>query len=285
MDQRPIPKGLERLSHYLESESVAWDKARLGTSVVVVAHDSATEQPGSFEFELVATQTERNDLTTSWVELRKNDFTFVEGGQRSPVKLPAGTIMKGGVSCQHFPETNAFMSYLGGLSVNRDFSFDEVMTPDGRIIGTILVPQITGLFSFLPEDGYTPPESLVVYQNKIAEWKLKEESEYDKAVREMDETIAARVVELFEIPETREELLALIATFHPEARWRLAVLLDYAKEDGVQDNYLSTLKLAIIEEFDMAPPGLRGVSILPASQRGWSLMVRELGLSNPRPQQ
>lgn len=283
MSERRIPPAAEGLRHYLELETVNWSDMQPGSEVIVEALDMAKQQRGSFSFTVFNLEDERNGLKTVHVELKENDFTFVRSANREPVKLPPGTILKNGVACKHFPETNAFMSFLGGISVGRDYSFDEVMIPGGEILGTVLIPQVEALHTFMPGGEYTPPASFDAYKQRVAETKDKDQQEYDESVRLMDQQISESLPEFFDDEAVRQEILAHFATFDPGARYKLAVLLEYSQEDGVLDRYLDVLKHAIEEEFIMAPPGQRGISFLPASGRGFDLMVRELGLRVPRP--
>jgi len=280
MLERRTPPAPEGLQHYLE---LNWRDMQPGSEVLVEALDIATRERNSFGFSVFNLQDERNGLKTVHVELKDNDFTFIRDADRQSVRLPKGTILKNGIACQHFPETNAHMSFLGSISVGRDYSFDEVMTPEGDVLGTVLVPQVEALYSVLPDGEYTPPASYDRYKQRISEAKDQGQQEYDESVRQMDEQIAESLPEFFDNEATRQELLDIFATFDPEARYKLAVLLEYAKEDAVLDKYMDVLKLAIREEFIMAPPGHRGVSFLPSSGRGFNLMIRELRLRVPRP--
>lgn len=283
MPEKHIPPALEGLRHYLELETVDWRDTQPGSEVLVEALDTETQERNSFGFTVFSLQDERNGLKTVHAELKENDYPFIRDSDRQPVKLPEGTILKNGVACQHFPETNAYMSFLGGISVGRDYSFDEAMTPDGNVLGTVLIPRVEALYSFMPDGEYTPPATFDVYKQRIAEAKDKGQQEYDESVRQMDDQIAASLPEFFDDEATRQELLDIFATFDPEARYKLAVLLEYSQEDGVLDKYMEVLNLAIKEEFIMAPPGHRGFSFLPASGRGFNLMIKELGLRVPRP--
>lgn len=283
MTARQVPTALENLRHYSELEEVNWRDMQPGGKVIVEALDIERQGRGSFSFTTLNVKDEANGLQTVHVELGENDFTFAQDVTREPVRLPAGTILKSGIACQHFPKTNGHMSFLGGISVGRDYSFNEVVAPDGETFGTVLIPRVGALYSVMPDGAFSLPDYFEAYKQRVAEIEEKERQEYDESVRLLDEQIAASLPDFFDDEATREELLVLFATFGPDARYKLALLLEYSQEDGVLDKYIAVLRRAIDEEFCMAPPGFRGASFLPASDRGFDMMISDLGLRVPRP--
>lgn len=285
MIKRELPPGLEYLRHYFEQEKLVWGETKQGTEVVVEALDQGTQEFGFFTFTVLDIQETQNGLSRAYVMLGENNYTFVSADTRQPIILPAGTIMQGGISCQHFPETNGFMSYFGGISVARDYSFEDAMTPDGVIVGGVLVPQVNNIYSFMPTEGeYRLPDEFGDYLEKIKVSKQVETAEADQYEIELNAGITSRLEELFESDDIRREIAEILSTFEVEARYKLAVLLEYSVEDGCKDRYLEVLKKAIQDEFRMMPPGHRGLSFIPSSGRGFTQMIRELGLRVPRPE-
>ena len=74
------------------------------------------------------------------------------------------------------------------------------------------------------------------------------------------------------------EVLAQIATFNPEGRYTLLCLMEHSNDQGVLAQFNGVLKAAIEKEFSYLHPQARGTEMFPATQRGWQMMVRELGL-------
>lgn len=281
----PIPPSLSQFRHYFDADKIQWAQAEPGWGVVIEAHDPETNSRGSFGFQIVDKVLKENGLFNVWVELDDNAFHFVEDTeQREIVMLPKGTLMRAGVSCKHFPRTNAYMSYFGGIAVGRDYSFEELQRPDGKIIGGVLIPDVEAVHSFLPENAYTPPASYRSYLEAIVQAKEVGRQEYEEWVKDLDAEIGKCLKEYYTDSNEREAIQSIIDTFHPQGRYKLAILLEYAREDGVLDKFLPVLNDVMEEEFIYAPPVVvRGVDIMPASQRGWAKMVRALGLQNPRP--
>jgi hypothetical protein len=283
-----IPPSLAHLKHYFDADKIEWSQAEPGWGVVIEAQDIKTNSQGSFGFQIVDKERLPNGLQEVWMELDDTSYHFVEDtDERKPIILPKGTLMKAGVSCQHFPRTNAYMTYFGGIAVGRDFSFEEVQEPDGRIVGGVLVARVQAVHSFLPEskNSYTPPASYRSYRETIAQAKDSEKQGYEAWAANLDTEIAKSLEEYYPDRFKREAIWDVISTFHPEGRYKLAILLEYAHEDGVLDRFLPVLTETLAQEFVYAHPSIRGLDILPASQRGWAKMVRDLGLRNPRPTQ
>ena len=173
------------------------------------------------------------------------------------------------------------MTYFGGISVNRDYSFRDVLLPDGRVINGVLVPQVKTIMSFLPEKDFAAM-SLGDYDRAIIEYKDAALSEHEKAIAELDKTILDRAVALFsseEQAEIRDEVLSQIATFNPEGRYVLLCLMEHSNDQGVLGRFNAVLKAAIEKEFVYLHPKVRGTEMFPATQRGWQMMIRELGLN------
>jgi hypothetical protein len=282
----PIPPSLAQFKHYFDTDRIEWAQVEPGWGVVLEAHDTQTNDLGCIGFQVVDKEKRQNGLHDVWIELDDTAYHFVADSEdRSNLVLPKGTLMKAGVSCEHFPHTNAYMSYLGGVAVGRDFSFTEVQAPDRGIIGGVLIAKVQAVHAFLPEGTYTAPVAYKPYREAVSNAKDAEQADYDAWAANLDSEIAKCLEEYYPDEAERTAIQEIISTFHPEGRYKLAVLIEYASEDGVLDKFLQVLQDTLKEEFSYMHPKVRGIDILPASQRGWLKMVRDLGLRNPRPAQ
>jgi len=277
--EKPIPPSLENLRHYLEGERIAWADTTLGTDVVLEARRTA-DDIGYLSFRLVSKEDKDNGLTDTWVDLGSQEYPFTNASTREVIRLPQGTIMRGGISCEHFPQTSVYMAYLGGISVGRDYSFEEILTPDGVYIDSVLVPNVSRIYSFAPEGEYCPPEALANYRRIVSEQKAKDAAEQQQAEAEMDEQIVELVEAVFP-EEQAQEILGIVTDFHPEGRYRLGCLVEHAANQGLLDSYLPALKKIVKEEFGYEPPSVRGLPGIPRNDRGWPKLISEIGLLKP----
>jgi hypothetical protein len=217
-----------------------------------------------------------NNLSDSWVQIGEQQFPFLDGNTLEEIHLPAGTIAKSGISCRHIPQTSVAGAYVAGISVNREFSFEEVRTPDGEVINNVVIPEVKDLYTFLPEDGYTPPAELEEYKQQIDELRSKEADEEAAFLQELQTALDEMIATYPE--EAREELADTIASFHSEGRYRLYCLMEHAQNQDKQARFLPALRKVMDDEFKWAPPNVRGLPGLPASNRGWPKMIDEIGL-------
>jgi hypothetical protein len=272
--KQEIPKTVELLRSYLEAERIDWNETKLGTNIIVEAVDAGKQDLSTFSFTVVDTKLNKKDkTTTTWVELDENDFTFFAGKKRIRTKLPQGTIMECGVNCTHFPSTTALMVYINGIACDRDYNFDHVMTPDGKVIGSVYVPGVTSLYSFLPESEYIKPERVEEYHKKIDELKKAEKAEQEDAEVTLDKQIDTFVHDLFSNEKTQQELLGIFSTFCTEGRYTLASLMLYARDNQNLDKFIPVVKKALDEEFGYSHPNVRGAQFMPASQRGFDMIA------------
>lgn len=278
----PLPPSLNYYRDYFEAERIEWDQTVLGQSVLVETKDLATNASGSFGFQIIDKERLPNGLSNVWVELEENGYIFTKDTQdRSRLKLPQGTLMKAGISCVHFPRTDTTMTYLGGIRVNQDFSFEDVQIPDGRRIGSIVVPKITALYSFLPEDKpFNPPAGYAEYRRSVNDETALYEQELGAWAERLDAQIGEFLQEHFpESPKDIESIQEIFSTFHPEGRHKLALIMELSLREETLKDFLAILQDALKEEFSYAPPVvLRGLGIVPADQRGWDMMIRGLKL-------
>lgn len=281
MPKEPIPRGLEYLyEKYMRHEMVEWKNVQLGTKIVVEAYDRKTGDDNFLPLTILRIDTHDNGLLTPTMVVGDTEMIATEDTpERELVCLPEGTILKSGVSAQFFPNPNATMTYFGGISINRDLSFRDVLLPDGRAINGVLIPQVKSLMSFMPEKSFEPIP-LNNYDDAIDQHYQEALSKHEKAVAELDKTILDRANTLFsdDKSDTRDEILAQIATFNPEGRYTLLCLMEYSNDQGVLAQFNDVLKAAMQEEFSYLHPKVRGTEMFPATQRGWQMMVRELGL-------
>jgi hypothetical protein len=279
--ERNIPTSLEQLHRYLEAEKVEWGSTIPGTEVIVETQNTETGDISYFPITLIDKEPLENGLFDAWVELGEQAYEFFQGSNREPVNLPAGTIMKGSGSCQHFPVTSTLMVYLGGISANRDYSFEEIMTPDREItLGEIFIPNITKLYSFAPDGEYQTPEAFKEYKRLIRESNISDQARQDQYEAELDGRLSKKIEQLFSEEEAKE-IRDLADSFHIQGRYRICCLLEHAEIQDKTGGFLPALKKAIEEEFTWSPAEYRGYPSIPANARGWALFVSELGLKRP----
>jgi hypothetical protein len=278
MTERDIPRSLEGLRPYLEAEAIYWKDVVEGTEVEVEALDYISGKQGSFGFTVFDILTDKKGLHDVHMVLSDNDFTFVKASDRDPIQLPAGTILTNGMSCTHFPKTVGPMVFLDSLNVGRDVSFDDTMTPDSKVVGTVLVPRVSKIYSFLPDGQYNRPTNYDEYIDRVKEAKVAHDTDFELAVTELDQEIAEIVPKLFSYPLERTEVMEIFSDFIPQGRVRLLDLLEASDQQGKLGKFLPVLKKAITNEFYMCPPGHRGMPIIPSTVRGFNQMINELGL-------
>jgi len=281
MSKEPIPRGLEYLHEkYMSHEMIEWKKVQPGTEIVLEAYDRNTGNNGYFTLTVMGITEAKNGLLDVTMAVGETEMWVTEDTvEREVIHLPAGTLLKNGASARYFPDENATMTYFGGISVNRDCSFGDVLLPDGQVINGILIPQVTSILSFQPEADFEPTP-LDEYDAAIRAHKEVALSEHEKAVIELDKVILERATALFpdENTKVRDELLAQINTFNPEGKFTLLNLMEHSNDQGVLDRFNDVLRDAIEEEFSYMHPQVRGMHMIPANQRGMRMMVRELGL-------
>jgi hypothetical protein len=282
---RSIPRFSKSIGQFLALEKLGWEETVPGTDIEVVAPQASDGRISSFGIIVLRTSNLPNGLTTAHVELVENKFTFAVGDKREPKELPIGTIMESGIACQHFPRTNASMAYLGGISVGRDYNFDNAVLPDGSISSELYVPAVANIYSFMPPEGvFNAPASLGIYDAKISQATIEADKAQEQAIQKLDEAIHQKVVALFQSEDEQAEITTIFSTFVPEARAQLASIMLFSDEDGVVGKYLDALRHAVKEEFSMLPKGMRGLDSIPSTPRGFGMLVKELGLVFPRPE-
>ncbi|MDP3999977.1 MAG: hypothetical protein Q8Q11_00880 [bacterium] len=278
MPSEPIPAALEQLRPYLEKETLPWAEVSAGDSIIVTSCDAEGNALGDSAFTLLDMEKQEDGTYRTVLRLESSEVTFGDDSSpRKPVELPAGTIMSGGVGCEHFPETTTYMMYVGGISTGRDFSFDNVLTPDGEVRQDAALRDVTQVAHRDGDLEESAEETVTRYQRTVEEEKKKDdedtaqqmqaiEGQLDKELQEhLDEKTGARIKDLW-------------STFSDEGKWRLAILWSHALDQEVTERYLPALEEAMEEEFTWAPNAVRGAMMLPASQRGYAMMVEKLGL-------
>jgi hypothetical protein len=278
LTREEIPAGLEQLRPYLEKEKLPWEELSVGDSVVVTSCNATGEALGECEFTLLAMEQEREGTYRTVLRLERAEVTFGDDASpRQPVELPPGTIMAGGVSCQHFPETNAYMTYVGGISTGRDFSFDHVRTPDGAVRQDVALQGVAKVAHRAGEIAASDEEAVAEYRQAVEEALEQAGAEQAQQMREIEEQFDKDLAEHLD-EETIAGIKGLWSTFCDEGKWRLAILWFHAMEQEKTDRYLPALKEAMEKEFTWSPPSARGAMMLPASPRGYDMMIAHLGL-------
>jgi len=281
MTERDMPRSVEGLRPYLEVDAIYWKDIAEGTEVVVEALDyNAGDKMGTFGFTVFDIQAGNKGLHDVHMVLSENNYTFAKSDpDRTPIQLPAGTILTNGMSCTHFPKTVGPMVFLDSLNAGRDISFDDVMTPDGTVVGTVLVPRVRKIYSFLPDGQYDRPANYDEYLDRVKQTKEAQDTDFQQAVAELDQEIAEIVPKLFSYPQDRAEVMEIFADFIPQGRVRLLDLLEASEQHGKLGKFLQVLRKAIADEFYMCPPGHRGMPIIPSTVRGFRQMIKELDLT------
>ena len=278
----PLPPSLDLFKDHFEADRIEWNQTKPGWGVAVEAQDLKTNELGSFGFQIVDIAKLNNGFTDAWVELDENSYNFtVDATSGRRLLLPKGTLMRAGISYDHFPRTNASMAYLGGISVGRDFSFEEVQTPDGTMIDSVIIPKISAVHSFLPiKTDYVAPETYTRYREAVARAHVAENVDLETWAKKLDEQIANLLLEYFpESPEDVDAIQTILSTFHPHGRYTLAAIMACAQTEGSLHKYRAALETALKEEFSFTPPIVaRGLDFYPATQRGFDMMIRGLGL-------
>lgn len=283
MDHKePIPRGIEYLHEkYLRHEKIEWKGVNPGTEIVIEAYDRNTGDDNFLNLTVLEVHEYTNGIPIATMAVGETEMWVTEDTpERDIIHLPTGTILQSGVSATYFPIDNITMAYFGGISINRDYSFNNVVLPDGRVLDGVLIPQVKSVMSFLPSDDFDPV-NLDGYNSAVQAHKEERENSREEAEQQLDQVISERTTELFGEgnEETRREIIEQFATFNPEGRYTLLCLMEHSNDQGVLEKFNDVLKAAVQKEFMSLHPIMRGSDMFPQTQRGWRMMINELGLS------
>lgn len=278
MSSQDIPPALEQLRPFLEKEKLPWEEMKEGDRLTISALDAENDAVGDVSLMVLVCDKDEEDKEHIVFRLEQADIRFgSSASHRQPLELPAGTLMSAGVSCQHFLETSVFMAYIGGIATGRDFSFKNAWTPEGEMVDGVAIRGVENIAKQPGKLTDGDQAELGKYDEEVRKYDKQQKEQQAVFAKELDAAFKAWMEKEFDA-ETCESIWDIVKTFSVEGRYRLAGLLEHATEQKVTEKYLAALKRAMKEEFTWSPSSDRGAMFLPASHRGYQLMIEELGL-------
>lgn len=287
MDQEAARKHIspELLGFIDGIKGITYEEMVPGQGLIIYAEDAETRQQSFFVLEVLSVrQSDSNkDLKTATFRYKGDNFSFYNGEnpQAKPVRLEPGTLMENGVSGTFIPQRDIKMSYIGGIGLRRDHSFEYL---DGGL-KSVIVHNLKGMGIAKPPSDFEQP-NLKGYFEKIKSTKLRQEEERKSHSEENDNKITTFIEEKFNGHPMLSQIKDTLADFSPNGKITTASYLVYALEDGVFDKAWKILEVAYRDHYSYQHPMIRGdCDILGTNRAKLMEMTHDAGIKWPRPGQ
>jgi hypothetical protein len=265
-------------------DGIKYEEMVPGQGLIIYAEDAETKQPSYFVVEVLSVRPSDNnkDLKTATLRYKGDNFSFYNGEdpQAKPIRLAPGTLMENGISGTFIPQRDIRMSYLGGIGLTRDHSFEYI---DGEP-QSVVVHNLKGIGVSKPPSDFKEP-NLKEYFEKIKVSRAKQEEERKIFSEKNEEWVTAFIEEKFKGHPMLDQIKEMVASFSPNGKITTASYLAYALEDGVFEKAWKILEEAYSNHYIYQHPEIRGdCNILATNRAKLMEMTRKAGIKWPRPE-